>query len=763
MEAWKIEKLKSIDKEVDEFHPLLRAVFSNDKSISRHEYTQGPSEMGADFVLARLDPTLGDENYIGVIVKCGNIKQDHAEVKRQIEECAVERYFDGGKKKIYLNETWVVCNGSISHGAERKIYEDFRSRNIKFIDIDRLALLVDQHYPHFWSSIPTELGLYLQKTLIDAAKAESYNSLGFATGDIDVGQDLYEIEPSRPGRKISKFNKSRRSDLNKALLNNRFLMIEGGMGSGKTTLLRRHIKRLCDPGEFQKNKTIPRIIHYSSIEKDPASGLSEIIRELEGLLTQIDGNKILIVIDGLDEVRSATDGSIGQITRMLGEIVQATPHLTVIVASRPVWTIEEGEELLRQVPRYQILPLSFEQIVKVVQLNCGSIMVSERLRQDLGRSALLKALPRTPMSALLLARVLNANAKEIPQTLPELYSKYIELALGRWDITKGLMTEREYPVILHVLSEVAKYMLDNELQQISTSEVMDMLEKYTATREGLPKAEEIFRRVQQRTEVASVDVERKIFSFRHKSLAEYLLALHQKDNYGKTAPLSNPFEGYWLGVEYFYLGLIRDAGKRIDKLSSLQLSSEREKILRCLNFGNLMLSAYQTEYEHIEKATYQVMLEMTKYFLDVKHARISSSLSILPELQFFATLTYLLRGSFEYAYFAKALESAQLLCQVDESLTAEERCVASFFIDAPRAGLGETDTFKFLTDQELGNLPWVVKLGIKHIADDDGLKHDHISHLERRIAKARKNNPGLGKYVKELYEGSMMKAPHQLR
>ncbi|WP_157256673.1 hypothetical protein [Methyloversatilis discipulorum] len=208
METWKIEKLKNISDEVGALHPLLRAVFSTDKTITRLEYTHGQSEMGADFILARLDPTLGDENYVGVIAKCGSIKQDHTDIRRQIEECAVERYFDGGKRKIYLNEIWIVCNGAVSHGAERKIHEDYKNRNIKFIDIDRLAALVDQNYPHFWNEIPTNLGLYLQNALIETTKAESYNTLGANSVAIEVTQELYEIEQTQSGSKVVRYKKS---------------------------------------------------------------------------------------------------------------------------------------------------------------------------------------------------------------------------------------------------------------------------------------------------------------------------------------------------------------------------------------------------------------------------------------------------------------------------------------------------------------------------------------------------------------------------
>ncbi|MFZ1830444.1 MAG: NACHT domain-containing protein [Candidatus Competibacteraceae bacterium] len=761
MEQWKLEKLRSLRDEVRELHPLLRAVFTNDETISRHEYTHGNTEMGADFVIARVDPTLGDENYIGVIAKCGNIKQDHSDVKRQIEECAVERFFDGGKRKIYLNETWIICNGNISEGAERKIHEEYRSRNIKFIKIDRLAVIVDKSYPHFWNEIPAELGTYLKTTLIEVIKAESYNTLDTHALNLDVAQELYEIESTRPWQKVTKYNKSLRVAFAGALKNRRLIMVEGGMGSGKTTLFRKHVKTLCEPAEFQRSQTIPKLLHFSEVADDVAKSVTKAVQDLENAAARSEGKRILLILDGVDEVKNATDGSLLASIEAISALVKATTNLTIVIGSRPIWTIEEGEELLRQCPRFRILPLSFDQIFKVVQHNCASLGISEKLRQDLSRSSLLHAIPRTPMSAILLARVINANIKEIPQTLPELYSKYVELALGRWDIKKGLMTEREYPVVVNVLSMVAKYMLDNELQHMSVNEVIQMLEEYTRTREGLPAPIEIFKRIEQRSEVVIVNRDRHTFSFRHKSLAEYLLAHYQKETHGRGAPFTNPFEGYWLGVEYFYLGLIQDAGKRIDRLSALSLKTEREKMLRLLNFGNLMLSAYQTEYDHIERAVYRVVLEMTRLFLDVRSGRVESKLSGLPEFQFFVILSYCLRDSFEYQYFKRALENAQLQCQCDTEINEEECAITSFFIDAIRAGLKDTDTFKFLNNKELRILPWVVKLGIQHVIKDEKIDLDHVTKLAKRINKARKKNPGLQKYIVELYEGSMEKSRPQ--
>ncbi len=364
----------------------------------------------------------------------------------------------------------------------------------------------------------------------------------------------------------------------------------------------------------------------------------------------------------------------------------------------------------------------------------------------------MKSIPRTPLSAVLLSKVLSAEAKEIPQTLPELYSKYVELALGRWDAGKGLIAEREYPITISLLSRVAAYMLENRLNELGTTEIIQMFSDYTKTREGLPSAEKLFQKIANRSELIEVNSNRGVFKFTHPSFADYLLALNQKENFGKNAPLTNPFNGRWLGVEYFYLGLIQDAGKRIETLANLILSSEREKILRALNFGNLMLAAHQTEYKHIEKAVSLVFSDTAQLFISITSGKVESRLAFLPELQLLATLTFFLKNAFEYDFFRKALDTAQLECQTEATENYNLQYVHSFLIDSVRAGLGEKDVYSFLAQADFASIPWAVKLGVTHVANDEDLHFEQIEKIIKKISKSRKSNSNLSKYLKTLYE-----------
>ena len=64
--------------------------------------------------MSKADDILGDAFYIGVIAKVDKITQNFKGIERQIDECAIPRTFMGGKRKINLEEVWVITTKSIS-------------------------------------------------------------------------------------------------------------------------------------------------------------------------------------------------------------------------------------------------------------------------------------------------------------------------------------------------------------------------------------------------------------------------------------------------------------------------------------------------------------------------------------------------------------------------------------------------------------------------------------------------------------------------
>ncbi len=83
----------------------------------------------------------------------------------------------------------------------------------------------------------------------------------------------------------------------------------------------------------------------------------------------------------------------------------------------------------------------------------------------------MKALDGAPIAYILLGRLIAESEQDLPSNLTELYQKYTELTLGRWEIAKGLRSQQEYEIVTEALIWLSFFMLDNQLSEISRIEL----------------------------------------------------------------------------------------------------------------------------------------------------------------------------------------------------------------------------------------------------------------------------------------------------
>ncbi|VCX32630.1 hypothetical protein BANRA_00919 [Escherichia coli] len=191
------------------------------------------------------------------------------------------------------------------------------------------------------------------------------------------------------------------------------------------------------------------------------------------------------------------------------------------------------------------------------------------------------------MSAILLARILSDEIKELPSTMTELYSKYSEIVLGRWDTSKGLLSQTEYDVISNILVEIAMFMMDNSLNCISISELQDMFLNYLAKRNLNVDEDKLFKRLIYRSEVTTVNVRTNTFSFLHRSFMEYFYAEGLRKR-GLIDINDNIYDIYWANSYFFYFGLLRDNEYLIDKINELKPSNDKTRFLRLFYNGSFI-------------------------------------------------------------------------------------------------------------------------------------------------------------------------------
>lgn len=747
----KISRIQSLKDEINELHPLLKKLFPLLPNVTRVEYTHGSNEKGADFVIARSDEVAGGEEYIGVIVKAGDIRQNFDDVERQIKECSIPRTFDGGKKKIILCEIWIVASGGITNNAQEKINHQFADKKIKLIWDERLAQLVDKYVPIFWANMEANLGYYLGTVTRQVDDLiHRTGVLDVALADFYVEQDLVRVELD-PKKQFFFKSKNRPEQLSEIIKKERFVLVEAAMGFGKSRLLRQCAKDLSNKDKFSDTKTLPIFLSFRDLLKQYNGILKDVLADLKST-HNIDWSKysILLLIDGVDEIKSDLEdksNSICEFVRQAGEI----QNVKVVFATRPFDDPSIEQEIDRHLTRYTLQPLTIQRIVKFVERICTNISITNKLRADLQKSDLFKSLPRSPISAILLGRVLSTDAKELPSSLPELYSKYLELAIGRWDIHKGNGSEKEYETATILLRILAKHMLDSDIHEISTKEAEQLIDDYLRKRETGQNAKTILGNLILRTEVIVEDEVRGVLFFRHRSFLEYMYADALYIQYGKTAKLPSPFEPYWGSVIYFYLGRLKDCPEQIESLFALIPSNISAQLLRLVNAGNYLLSSYQSPYREIFTCVKSIILETAESYCEICENPTATPLGKFSEIQLLAIFTGLVRNAFEYEFFKRAL--ADLETELLLSLNGEKRnVIAAFFVSSIRAGLGCKDAFVALIDDHYASLTLPIRLGVTHAASDADFINDAIKRLNKKVLRSRRGNRGIDESTKILYE-----------
>lgn len=745
MEQYKIEKIKGLKHEVNDFHPVLQTLFGKMPELSRVEYNQGPHEKGADFVLEKTDPILDERIYIGVIVKVGKILQNHSEIERQIDECDMDRFFNGGKSKISINEIWIINNDTFSAGAQEKINHKFRSKSIRYVDYEKVCRLIDKYYPEYWTDSNRELSNYIRAT-------HSHIQVSLRTSALIESSEIY-IEPRlakianhytsrQQNKKIEDFN------ISSLLETETLLLIEGQMGTGKSSLINRLLDSHSTIAALQETKVIPILVNFEELNSNYNCSINNYLQDFSAK-TQIaiSDYSFLIAIDAIDEVDIDSETRIGKLTSISKEAREHS-NLKIICVTRGVDNPEESTVLGKHYSRYRILPFTIAQVLTLISKVCKSVDIKNRIQNDLRNSPLFKVLPRTPISAILLAKLLNEDEKEIPSTMTELYSKYMELVLGRWDISKGLQSQKEYEIIENATTEIAKFFITNNLSQISLAEAKGFFENYTKQRNLRTDYESLFKKFISKKEVVTTNERTKTFRFKHRTFAEFFYAKSMiRDN---SAMIDEKiYYPYWSTSYFFYIGIKRDCPELIDAINNAHITDEVSRLLKVVNNGNFLLAAYLTPYTHIAKGVESSYAEAAKYLSETFSGNIQSPLSSLTKMHALFIITRCLNDGFKYDYFKNALADAAMELSYTKD-PSEESFIKLFLLRNSCLALGEETAFDDLLEAHADEMPIYLRLAIQH--ESEGDRESVLTNkFNKKLTKQLKSSGSTRELINKLY------------
>ena len=744
------DKVKQIENEVKELHPLLEALFNKMPNVTNVEYTHGSREYGADFVISAKHELLDEMQHIGVIAKIGKIVQGDPEVTRQIEECITMPRVILGKDKITISEVWVVSSKNITSNAQDFFSEKYASTKIKFVSGERLASMLSKHLDDYWDNYSIEIGVYLGKTKETLSQLEAAAALNLSNLEgFELEQDLCKIqrisyakEASEPKHNAPKIN------IFQILNKNHSFLIEGPMGSGKSSLLRKAALHYCNTDVFSKEKLLPIFTTVKELKDYHNDKICSLI-EKTTKENSIEDNTIryIVFLDGLDEIKQSQTEISERIERYFREACSFNSQ--IVLTCRKNTEPTNKTLVTASIDRYEIQPLSMKKIISLIERSCSTLNVRNKILQDLTSSNLFRLLPRTPIAAVLLAKLIKENQKDIPSNLPELYSKYTEIALGRWDIEKGIQSQKEYDVIRSILLKISKYMIDNDLSVISKNDAMGFFKDYLEKRKTDLKPESLFNSFVKRCEIVVTNDEKNTFGFKHRTFCEFFYAQTMSNN--DAFKNQESFEIYWATVNYFYVGMVKDCAEIIDRFTALKPTCDRTRFLKIYNSGNYLLAAHQTEYTHISESLNALFIEAGKQFCDIKNKKTNSPLEKFSEMQLLSVFRYIMSDGYSYDFLKQAIEESLITVEEDKFLSDEEKSIVLFLLNTAYISLDGENIFDGMISKLGGNIPLSIQLAIQHEANAAGLSSGKLNKLYRNMKKLLSNR-GEKKILDTLYD-----------
>ncbi|MDC7231016.1 MAG: hypothetical protein PQJ48_11950 [Sphaerochaetaceae bacterium] len=747
----KIKKINSLKDEVHDFHPFLNGFLKKLPNIQKVEYTHGSNEFGADFILSKKDETLGQIRYIGVIAKTTPIKQDDVEKldKQVTETFKIPKLVEGGKEKILPKTAWIITSQNITHNAAVKINEYFVGRDVQIIDDSSIVTYIDKHYSEYWSNISFALSTYMSKirgrleeeekrfNLVSTLDASFYIKPEIVR--INETNNEYSDNNSKPLIEIV--------DIDQFIEKEKFVVVEAPMGYGKSKLFRELTKQYISPSVYEKKNIIAVPLKYSELFSNDLFK-PEILNQICCIDSQeIENHKrIIFLIDGFDEKDEPIDAKFRNV-KILEHYISKYQNFSIVLATRGMKGFSEksfDNEIIRKVT---IQGLSTKKIIEFLIHICKGLNLTDRLIQDIKRTPLIKDLPQSPLATILLAKLFESNSKDLPANLPELYSSYMELVLGKWDKDKGIESFRDYEISLNILYNLAEFFIDMHSDNMPFETYRATISDYLSSRNLHSSFSAIDTIITERSGILRKNAYSDTVTYTHRSFIEYLYA-KSKVSSGKELEVSNRvFNLSWFNIYYFYIGIKKDCYEYLEKISAVRPETENERWMKVINLSNLYLAAISTPYRFFENNLYKVFIEVSDFYIDTIQKGSSMIFSKLPRVIVLWWVQFIVKENYSYLHFKKAIVDSTI--HIDDSKIDENiKMYSLFFIGLVGAELDEFEPFRYLLGKYKERLPDDITIGLQAELKTEEIADKQILGAQKWIKrKVRKIDPMLRKQL----------------
>lgn len=341
-------------------------------------------------------------------------------------------------------------------------------------------------------------------------------------------------------------------EISQVLRDSNVVWISGEAGSGKTTFL--NWVAICSArNDYKKVENIrgklPIVIQVRRIQKWPIN-LQVYINEFaesfgyrcpEGWLeAQLKENRVLVLVDGLDEV---SENRRDDVYDFVDRLLEKYPKIKIILTARN----SVREEVVFYEKRYEICPMKMSNIKKFIRywyrtiLHDDAVVDDRKIKQlennligRIGNSSTLKNLARTPLLCAMLCALNYINEQHLPENKMELYESCCKMLIDSRDAERGIQKSDDknlklldYSKKKMILEELAYWMLRNNNASELKENVIIFLDNcfknmnIIASVERKYKTEKILDFLIERSGIIR-EPEKDVIDFIHKTFMEYL-------------------------------------------------------------------------------------------------------------------------------------------------------------------------------------------------------------------------------------------------
>jgi hypothetical protein len=599
-----------------EFHRPLRELLSRLYPNSLVEITHGTREFGKDLVMVLEEP-LG-VSVTAFVVKSGDIAGKTAgevdglleraestptpralrEVLSQISQArSHSAKLKSDLRELTITRVVVVIAGQVSSNARDRITRELALAG----DVKDLNWLVDRFtdtYPEvFFDGLPLT---FLQERIAELEKDALLAKAGKLLSDCFVEPLIARIDGGAviDDAQLALSIRDRRVRLADLAASSgaapRRILLLGEAGSGKSRALAKYCidkyklaaARLT-ARQSKRALAIPVLV--SARELVDTNGLH---RELTLIPSELQGRLHVdaLLVDGLDEVAAVHRDAV--LAR--AKTIAKEHHASLIVSSRNVASLRAAPEGFI---RHELLPFQISQAAKLFEkLLAGASQLPEL---KAGLEKIRGQIPFNPLALLLLAEVV-VERKEVPASITELYDRYFDQVLGRWDTERGITVLFDYLVKRRFLAALARFeFYDRDRLSISRADFQRFASDYA---ERFGWTSEQFAQFVPELERTGVLVGDEEVQFRHRSFLEYFVAYHVSDNpfsYGdRVGFVGNAyFDEIWSEIAFYFTGLARTLyPELLNHIIGFRLG-EAEYPLEKMMIGRLLQAGWHSETE----------------------------------------------------------------------------------------------------------------------------------------------------------------------